>query len=619
MLARIAHGLFWLGRDLARADHTARLLDGIYPRRAPGPLRRAVRRDALVGLAAGDHERRCSGWPHVDAGRPRRGGAPADRSTPTSRRRWWPASSAPVRGRAPARRHLHRDVGGAEHLRAGPRPPRPVGRPAHRALLRLPAGQAACALVWGLPTRTMLRDEGYAFLCAGGQIDSADMVLRILRVALPPGEEDADGERAPMRDGAGPRPAARRRRLPGLPARRRLPAGRGSGRAFPALRPRVSELRRVQRGGAARIAADRLTTTRAPRHRSCGSDGSSPTSSSVRGPGCPVVISSRPSGSSSTSWRSSTATSRTGTSPGPPPPSTCTSHELSRSATSPQYGYDGPVSDNLNSMRVKPATTSTQRVRRVHRARRPRGAADPPRGLLRHRGDRVRGAAPTRPPDDRRARPCGDLAAARPARGGPGTPSRLRAYREAGGEYLLATDSLPADGGLDELLASSRATHAAGHAAAAQRADSRSLRVPVGRHLRRVDDSGPARRRRRRLPGLRPPRPGAPAPPRHRGPLRLRATCSRVERTADRTRSRSTPTPGWRRSSRPPVAAVSRSGSASIRPTAGWRGRPTSRSDTVATTPTCPPIKGVFRGRPHAALEATVRMTRLDPATSARA
>ena len=30
MLARIAQGLFWLGRDLTRAEHTARMLDGAF-------------------------------------------------------------------------------------------------------------------------------------------------------------------------------------------------------------------------------------------------------------------------------------------------------------------------------------------------------------------------------------------------------------------------------------------------------------------------------------------------------------------------------------------------------------------------------------------------------------
>ena len=44
-----------------------------------------------------------------------------------------------------------------------------------------------CALFWGLTSRTMLRDEASAFLSAGGRIESGDMVLRMLRVALPPG------------------------------------------------------------------------------------------------------------------------------------------------------------------------------------------------------------------------------------------------------------------------------------------------------------------------------------------------------------------------------------------------------------------------------------------------
>ena len=30
MLARIAHELYWIGRGLARAEHTARMLDGVF-------------------------------------------------------------------------------------------------------------------------------------------------------------------------------------------------------------------------------------------------------------------------------------------------------------------------------------------------------------------------------------------------------------------------------------------------------------------------------------------------------------------------------------------------------------------------------------------------------------
>src|SRR4051812_6917583 len=46
------------------------------------------------------------------------------------------------------------------------------------------------ALFWGLTARTMLRDEANSFLAAGGRIESADMVLRMLRVALPVGGEE---------------------------------------------------------------------------------------------------------------------------------------------------------------------------------------------------------------------------------------------------------------------------------------------------------------------------------------------------------------------------------------------------------------------------------------------
>jgi uncharacterized alpha-E superfamily protein len=49
-----------------------------------------------------------------------------------------------------------------------------------------------CALFWGLVDRTMLRDEGRAFLEAGGRIDEADMVLRMLRVTIP-STPDRDG------------------------------------------------------------------------------------------------------------------------------------------------------------------------------------------------------------------------------------------------------------------------------------------------------------------------------------------------------------------------------------------------------------------------------------------
>ena len=51
------------------------------------------------------------------------------------------------------------------------------------------------ALIWGVANRSMLRDEAKCFLDAGGLIEISDMVLRMLRVALPPGESGAGGRR----------------------------------------------------------------------------------------------------------------------------------------------------------------------------------------------------------------------------------------------------------------------------------------------------------------------------------------------------------------------------------------------------------------------------------------
>ena len=79
-------------------------------------------------------------------------------------------------------------------------------------------------MFWGVTGRTMLRDEAHAFLQAGAAIESADMVLRMLRVALPLGGEGAEALPA-RRPGA--RAAAGRRRLPGLPPQRPAPPNAG--------------------------------------------------------------------------------------------------------------------------------------------------------------------------------------------------------------------------------------------------------------------------------------------------------------------------------------------------------------------------------------------------------
>jgi uncharacterized alpha-E superfamily protein len=50
------------------------------------------------------------------------------------------------------------------------------------------------ALIWGVADRSMLRDEAKCFLDAGCMIEVSDMVLRMLRIAMPPGAgAPADG------------------------------------------------------------------------------------------------------------------------------------------------------------------------------------------------------------------------------------------------------------------------------------------------------------------------------------------------------------------------------------------------------------------------------------------
>ena len=108
-----------------------------------------------------------------------------------------------------------------------------------------------CALFWGLVDKTMLRDEARSFLDAGGRIEEADMVLRMLRVASPA----ADGGR--LRRAARRTTRPRRSRCCRRSAASRRSAGTCGGAdadgvgTLPALREPVPGLgARVARGAA---------------------------------------------------------------------------------------------------------------------------------------------------------------------------------------------------------------------------------------------------------------------------------------------------------------------------------------------------------------------------------
>ncbi len=198
MLSRIAQELFWLGRNVARAEHTARMLDGVFQASLQG------RPDDPAGVRLG--------WGSILAimgastdGRPVRRDDVLNRLTLD---RSEPASVISCVSRAREGARTVRDVISAEMWEA-----------INTTHLALSAGDLAgrmqmgpysvfhyikerSALFWGLNSRTMLRDEARAFLVAGGRIESADMVLRMLRVAMPAGgRADVDDGDEGVRDG----------------------------------------------------------------------------------------------------------------------------------------------------------------------------------------------------------------------------------------------------------------------------------------------------------------------------------------------------------------------------------------------------------------------------------
>ncbi len=184
MLARIAHELYWIGRQLSRAEHTARMLDGVFHADVQGRRdEHGVRLswDALLAVMGGE--------------RPE---APATRDAVVQRLtldRTYPASVASCVTQAREGARTVRDVFSAEMWEAI--------NTFHLGLLRRDNSAALrtgpysvyayvkerCGLFWGVTGRTMLRDEAHAFLEAGARIEAADMMLRMLRVALPDGDE----------------------------------------------------------------------------------------------------------------------------------------------------------------------------------------------------------------------------------------------------------------------------------------------------------------------------------------------------------------------------------------------------------------------------------------------
>jgi uncharacterized alpha-E superfamily protein len=206
MLARIARELYWLGRNLARAEFTARAVEAVFQAElqgtsetTPGVSFGSGGLLAMFGDARLEPDESLEpgvGGAHNGHGL---GGRALGQLTLDPQR---PGSMLASVERAREGARTVRDVISAEMweainttalgLRGG-------GQPGWAA----PAGPSLAsqyvkertALIWGVANRTMLRDEAKCFLDAGGLIEISDMVLRMLRVALPVGEgAQADGQ-----------------------------------------------------------------------------------------------------------------------------------------------------------------------------------------------------------------------------------------------------------------------------------------------------------------------------------------------------------------------------------------------------------------------------------------
>jgi uncharacterized alpha-E superfamily protein len=190
VLARIAHQLYWLGRNLARAEFTARAVEAVFQAELQGAA------DALPGVSFGSGGLLAM----LDGvgGEPPASAAGLGRLTVDAQR---PGSMLASFERARAGARTVRDVISAEMWEAinttalTLRRDGPSAWGAHaQPYVVSQYVKQRTALIWGVADRSMLRDEAKCFLDAGGLIEVADMVLRMLRVALPPDESaPADG------------------------------------------------------------------------------------------------------------------------------------------------------------------------------------------------------------------------------------------------------------------------------------------------------------------------------------------------------------------------------------------------------------------------------------------
>src|SRR5919197_237458 len=183
MLARIAHQLYWIGRYMARADATARMLEGVSTVSVQASPRSHTEMrlswDSLLAIM---------GVPSEDTA--------ANRETVIQRLVLAEDQDASIVASVRAGRELARTV--REVISADMWEVVTSLRAAPQSLYELVKSRSA--LFWGVAAQTMLRDEAHAFLEAGHQLESATMMVRMLRVSLREELSDADPSSTIRRD-----------------------------------------------------------------------------------------------------------------------------------------------------------------------------------------------------------------------------------------------------------------------------------------------------------------------------------------------------------------------------------------------------------------------------------
>ena len=236
------------------------------------------------------------------------------------------------------------------------------------------------------------------------------------------------------------------------------------------------------------------------------------------------------------------------------------------------YEYSEPVRDNLNVLRVKPATTRHQTVDDFSFRVEPEARLHQYRDYF---GSEVIEFGVTEPHErlgiEARMRVTTVEQEVDPNE--PWAAIDSEDYRAEAGEYLLQTERQPANGRFAEIAEEVRGADAARHPAGGRRGDPGALRVPLGRDVRRLDGratcstAAPACARTSSTSGAM--------------ILRCHGIGARyvsgylfaTPRTAARSRSRCRRTRGSRACF--PTRTASGAGSASTRPTAAARARRT--------------------------------------------